>query len=91
MPQEYKDATYSNNTGLNGQVAPTYYAADGVNNIIATTAVAASQISTQQNLGPGLVAADSGASIPNTAALTTVSYKQSEAGLTAPGNGPVRS
>lgn len=91
MPQEYKDATYSNNTGLNGQVAPTYYGADGVNNIIATTAVAASQISTQQNLGPGLLAADSGAGFTQTVALTTVSYSQHEPGLLPPGNGVVRS
>ncbi len=48
MPQEYKDASYSLNTGIEGQVAPTLYSVSGVNNIYATTAVTA-QVSTQSN------------------------------------------
>jgi hypothetical protein len=30
MPQDYKDASYSANTGLNGQVVPTVYLTPGV-------------------------------------------------------------
>ena len=30
MPQDYQDATYSANTGLNGQVTPTLYRSPGV-------------------------------------------------------------
>ena len=30
MPQDYQDASYSNNTGLNGQVTPTVYTSPGV-------------------------------------------------------------
>jgi hypothetical protein len=36
MPQDYKDATYSNNTGLNGQVTPTVYVPPGVISTAAT-------------------------------------------------------
>ena len=90
MPQEYKDYVFANG-GIEGQATPTQQGSAGVNQVIATTAVPAAQISTQQNLGPGLLAADSGASFLNTNALTTVSYGQHEPGLTAPGNGPVRS
>jgi hypothetical protein len=41
MPQDYKDATYSANTGLNGQVAPTLYLSPGENGVFATKAVSA--------------------------------------------------
>lgn len=53
MPQEYKDATYSNNTGLNGQVAPTLYFSPGEQGIIATTAVTG-QLTTQVNPQTGV-------------------------------------
>lgn len=38
MPQDYQDATYSNNTGLNGQVTPKIYASPGVLSTAATVA-----------------------------------------------------
>jgi hypothetical protein len=36
MPQDFKDATYSANTGLNGQVTPTLYRSPGVISTAAT-------------------------------------------------------
>ncbi len=44
MPQEYKDATYSLNTGIEGQITPPIYASPGV--LTSTTAVAGTYIAT---------------------------------------------
>ena len=44
MPQEYKDASYSLNTGIEGQITPPIYASPGV--LTSTTAVAGTYIAT---------------------------------------------
>jgi hypothetical protein len=56
----------------------------GQNQTFANAAVPASQISTQSNLGVGLIPAQG-------VMLTTVAYGQHEPGLLPPANGPVRS
>jgi hypothetical protein len=57
MPQDYKDASFSNNTGLNGQVTPTVYVQGGV----LTT------VSSPQYIGTPLTTAQGGVNF----ALTT--------------------
>ena len=44
MAQEYKDASYSLNTGIEGQITPPIYASPGV--LTSTTAVAGTYIAT---------------------------------------------
>ena len=58
--QDYQDATFSNNTGLNGQVTPTVYATPGALTTVSSVFIAtptAAQASTQSNPFPGANAA----------------------------------
>lgn len=55
MGQDYQDATYSNNTGLNGQVTPTVYVTPGALTTVSSVFIAtptAAQASTQSNPFP---------------------------------------
>jgi len=57
MPQDYRDASYSNNTGLNGQVTPTVYATPGALTTVSSPSylgqAGTAQITTQVNPFPG--------------------------------------
>ena len=60
MPQEYKDASYSLNTGIEGQVAPTFISQPGALTTGGLNLVTA-QLTTQVNPFPTIVTGQSNA------------------------------
>lgn len=52
MPQDYQDASYSNNTGLNGQATPTFYNTAGALTTVNSLNYLALAVNTTGQLGP---------------------------------------
>jgi hypothetical protein len=85
MPQDYKDASFSNNTGLNGQVTPTVYATPGALTTVTspqylgaplTTAAGGFnvQLTTQVNPFPGTLSSQSVVARQQVAVIGPVYY-----------------